>query len=35
MKVSVSILKEENNIKNAVKKLNDTSADYIHHQNLY
>ncbi|MBR2712879.1 MAG: ribulose-phosphate 3-epimerase [Bacilli bacterium] len=30
MKVSVSILKEENNIKNAVKKLNDTSADYIH-----
>ena len=30
MKVSVSILKEENNINDVIKKLNNTSADYIH-----
>ncbi len=30
MKVSVSILKEENNINNVIKKLNETSADFIH-----
>lgn len=30
MKVSVSILKEKNNIKEAIEKINNTNADYIH-----
>jgi len=30
MKVSVSILKEKNNIKEAIDKINNTTADYIH-----
>ena len=30
MKVSVSILKEQNNIKDVINKINLTDADYIH-----
>ena len=30
MKVSVSILKEKNNYKEAIDKINNTNADYIH-----